>query len=152
MGLGAGMRSVRGRSHSGHAAPIEGWAAENERWAMNQLLFVYGTLKQGFDNHNLMKGSYFIGTGRTAEKYAMYKHVVPYVLKGQPITPIHGEVYSVHQSLLETLDIFEGNPVWNCREQVDVILDADGSTVSAWMYFNDTPVGELVESGVYTRY
>ncbi|ADW17795.1 AIG2 family protein [Desulfobulbus propionicus DSM 2032] len=118
---------------------------------MNQFLFVYGTLKQGFPNHSLMKGAYCIGAGHTARKFAMYKHVVPYVIKGQAVTHIHGEVYSIHPSMLETLDLFEGNPVWNCRELVDVVLDADASQVSAWMYFSDTAVGDLVESGVYTR-
>ena len=49
---------------------------------MNQFIFVYGTLKKGFYNNNLMIGSYYIGTGRTVAKYAIYKHVVPYVIKG----------------------------------------------------------------------
>jgi gamma-glutamylcyclotransferase (GGCT)/AIG2-like uncharacterized protein YtfP len=97
-----------------------------------------------------MQGAYFIGTGHTIERYAMYKHVVPYVIKDRPMTRIHGEIYSIEQSILETLDLFEGNPVWNYRELVEVILDADGSHLTAWMYFNDTAVGELVESGVYT--
>ena len=57
----------------------------------------------------------------------------------------------MHSSVLEMLDLFEGNPVWNCREQVEVVLDQDHSTVIAWMYFNDTPQGDLVPSGVYTR-
>lgn len=118
---------------------------------MNQLLFVYGTLKQGFPNHYLMQGAYFIGTGHTVQKFAMYKHVVPYVVKGEPVSCIHGEVYSIHHSILETLDLFEGNPVWNYREIVDVILNTNASHLSAWMYFNDTPIGELVESGIYTR-
>lgn len=77
----------------------------------------------------------------------MYKHVVPYVIKDRPITPIYGEIYSILPSTLETLDLFEGNPVWNFRELVEVILDADGTQLSAWMYFNDTAVGQLVESG-----
>ena len=118
---------------------------------MYHLLFVYGTLKHGFDNHNLIDGSYFVGTGRTVQRFAMYKQIVPYVTKAEAISPIHGELYRVHSSVLDMLDLFEGNPVWNCREQVEVVLDQDHSTVIAWMYFNDTPQGELVPSGVYTR-
>ena len=118
---------------------------------MYHLLFVYGTLKQGFDNHNLIDGSYFVGTGRTVRRFAMYKEIVPYVTKAEAISSIHGELFRVHSSVLDMLDLFEGNPVWNCREQVEVVLDQDHSTVSAWMYFNDTPQGELVPSGVYTR-
>lgn len=118
---------------------------------MYHLLFVYGTLKQGFDNHNLIDGSYFVGTGRTVRRFAMYKEIVPYVTKAEAISPIHGELHRVHSSVLDMLDLFEGNPVWNCREQVEVVLDQDNSTVIAWMYFNDTPQGDLVPSGVYTR-
>ena len=117
---------------------------------MHQLLFVYGTLKQGFHNHSLMKGASLIGTGHTVERYAMYKHVVPSVIKGKPISPIQGEIYLIHQSVLDMLDLFEGNPVWNFREQVEVILDADGRRFSAWMYFNDIADGELIPTGVYT--
>ena len=36
------------------------------------------------------------------------------------------------------------------REQVEVILEKDGSQLTAWMYFSDTAVGEPVPSGVYT--
>lgn len=122
----------------------------NEEAVQDQLIFVYGTLKRGYHNHYLMQGASFLGTGHTIEKYAMYKHVVPYVIKGRPVTRVHGEIYAIQKSILETLDLFEGNPVWNFRELVEVILDADGAQVSAWMYFNDTPVGTLVESGVYT--
>ncbi len=123
----------------------------SEGVGLAHLLFVYGTLKQGFDNHNLIDGSYFVGTGRTVQRFAMYKEIVPYVTKAEAISPIHGELYRVHSSVLEMLDLFEGNPVWNCREQVEVVLDQDHSTVIAWMYFNDTPQGDLVPSGVYTR-
>lgn len=117
---------------------------------MNHLIFVYGTLKQGFQNHHLLHGGYFLGTGHTVEQYAMFKHAVPYVIKGRPLTQIYGELFSIHQSILETLDLFEGNPVWNFREQVEVILEKDGSKLTAWMYFNDTAVGDPVTTGIYT--
>lgn len=89
--------------------------------------------------------------GRTVPGFTLDKEIVLYVTKAEATSPIHGELHRVHLSVLERLDLFEGNPVWNCREQVEVVLDRDNSTVSAWMYCNDTPQGELVPSGVYTR-
>jgi gamma-glutamylcyclotransferase (GGCT)/AIG2-like uncharacterized protein YtfP len=118
---------------------------------MYHLLFVYGTLKKGFDNHNMIAGSYFVATGRTVKRFAMYKQMVPYVTKSEAVSPIFGELYRVHGSALDILDLFEGNPVWNYREEIEVLFDQNSATVTAWMYFNDTPVGELVSSGIYTR-
>ena len=118
---------------------------------MYHLLFVYGTLKKGFDNHNMIAGSYFVAIGRTVKRFAMYKQMVPYVTKSEAVSPIFGELYRVHGSALDILDLFEGDPVWNYREEIEVLLDQNSATVTAWMYFNDTPVGELVSSGIYIR-
>ena len=37
-----------------------------------ELVFVYGTLKQGFSNHGLLKQSKLIGVAQTKEKFVMY--------------------------------------------------------------------------------
>lgn len=117
---------------------------------MNHIIFAYGTLKKGFSNHDILKRSKFIGTGFTTEKYSMYQDGIPYVVKEEAVSNIQGEVYSVDSDILKILDRLERHPDWYCRKQVDVRMDSTGEVIIAWLYFNPTPEGELVESGCYT--
>ena len=115
---------------------------------MNNLIFVYGTLKKGFHNHHLLEQSEFVGSGWTVEKYALYHDGIPYVVKDEAISRIQGEVYSVDDDTLEVLDRFENHSEWYCREQVEVTMDLVDDLLVAWLYFNPDPKGELVESGI----
>jgi len=112
-------------------------------------VFVYGTLKKGYQNHHVIKDSIFMGTGRTLEKYAMYQKDYPYVVKEEAESFIYGEVYSVDDTKLALLDHLERHPEWYYRNQVDVILDGDARIIPVWLYFNDAPEGTLVESGKF---
>ncbi len=116
---------------------------------MNHLVFVYGTLKQGFHNHYILEDSEFLGSGFTVEKCAMYENGIPYIVKDEAISRIQGEIYSVDNETLEILDRLERHPEWYCREEVDVVMDSSGEIFVAWLYFNPTPEGKLVTSGVY---
>jgi gamma-glutamylaminecyclotransferase len=71
---------------------------------MNYQVFVYGTLKQGYQNHHHILDSEFIGTGRTIEKYAMYQKNYPFVVKKEAVSFIYGEIYSVDDNKLALLD------------------------------------------------
>jgi gamma-glutamylaminecyclotransferase len=115
------------------------------------LVFVYGTLKQGFSNNRYLSGSKCLGAGRTREKYGMYSSGIPFVVMTEPISEIYGELYQVDDFTLETLDDLEGHPDWYRREQVEICLD-DGnhSIVKGWVYFNENPGGTLVPSGVFS--
>ncbi len=76
------------------------------------LIFVYGTLKSGFANHDeMLKGEYLLGQYTTVEKY-------PLVLTRPYCSPvmfpepgighnISGEIYSVGNEKLKDLDKFE---------------------------------------------
>ncbi len=113
------------------------------------LIFVYGTLKQGFHNHYLLEQSKYVGTGWTSEKYAMYQDGIPYVVKDESVSRIQGEVYSIDDETLESLDRLERHPEWYNREQVEVAMDLADEILLAWLYFNPTPDGEIVESGIF---
>ena len=118
----------------------------------NHLVFVYGTLKQGFSNHYYLSGSKFLGTGRTKEKYAMYVSGIPFVIMSEPISPIQGELYQVDDITLAKLDSLEGHPGWYRREKVDVCLYDDCSQDNvrqAWIYFCDDRSGTLIPSGIF---
>ncbi|MFC1743338.1 gamma-glutamylcyclotransferase family protein [Candidatus Riflebacteria bacterium] len=110
-------------------------------------VFVYGTLRKGFGNHKYyLKGSPFIGTGKTVEKYAMYATSIPYVVQGEGLSRISGEVYRVDSETLDNLDSLEGHPDFYCREITEIEMD-DGSIIRAWLYFYPETKGWLIESG-----
>ncbi|MEN8251541.1 MAG: gamma-glutamylcyclotransferase family protein [Bacteroidota bacterium] len=116
---------------------------------MTNLVFTYGTLKKGFDNHQYLQDSDFIGSGRTKEKYALYDRGIPFVIRNNPISYIYGEVYSVNDDVLAILDQLEGHPDWYYREVVEIVLNGDNNSVNAWLYFNPDDSGELITSGKY---
>jgi len=116
---------------------------------MSYPLFVYGTLRRGCRNHHLLRGAAYVGTAKTKGRFALYSTGIPYVVRGEPVCQIVGEVYQVDAGLLADLDAHEGHPHWYRRELVDVVLDGGGD-LRAWLYFFDTPRGQLVPGGDFT--
>lgn len=119
-----------------------------------ELVFVYGTLKQGFSNHGLLKQSKLIGIAQTKDKFAMYSSGIPYVSKRFKSSYISGEVYSVSNDTMYNLDVLEGHPIWYVRSKTSVeVIDKKGKTITvdAWLYFNEQiPHGaSLIQSGIY---
>ncbi|MBT1071257.1 gamma-glutamylcyclotransferase family protein [Pelotalea chapellei] len=111
----------------------------------NNLIFVYGSLRQNHVNHHLLVDARYYGLCTTREKYAMY--VVsgyPYVTSSENRYPIVGELYGIDEETLHTLDKMEGHPRYYVRRETTVI---QGNTeYTAWMYFRD-PYGTLMTSG-----
>lgn len=72
-------------------------------------VFVYGTLKRGYENHHLLAHSVFIGRASTASPYRMLDGEYP-VLRdtGTDKFPIAGEIYEVDPQTLSALDELEG--------------------------------------------
>jgi gamma-glutamylcyclotransferase (GGCT)/AIG2-like uncharacterized protein YtfP len=115
------------------------------------LLFVYGTLKRGFWNHYLLDREEFIGEAETKEKYAMYVSGIPYVVKGEPVSRIKGEVYRVSSETLKLIDRLEGHPNWYRRELITVkVLDRGKEReVKAFIYFSLRSEGRLEKDGLF---
>lgn len=120
---------------------------------MNSLVFVYGTLKKGFSNHRLLAGSEYLGAAQTVEKYAMYSTGTPIVLKEEPVSPIHGELYRVNEATLVALDSLEGHPDWYRREEINIFVDGEQGRYqeTAWLYFSLDKRGVLVPEGKYLK-
>lgn len=77
---------------------------------MNTLLFVYGTLKRGCQNHHYMAGQKFIGVARTGPGYHLtdlggYPAIA--AKAGHP-DGVVGEVWEIDPEGLKRLDEFEG--------------------------------------------
>lgn len=100
-------------------------------------LFVYGTLKKGFDNHTYLTNSKFTSTAKTAKKYPMIQTnpAFPYLIyqsgKGHQI---HGEVYMIDYKTLIEIDALEGCPTHYKRDEIEVILE-NGQKIKSWCYF-----------------
>ena len=121
---------------------------------MEQLVFVYGTLKKGFSNHRLLASSELLGVAQTVKMYAMYSTGLPIVVKDEAVSPIFGELYRVDEVTLAYLDSLEGHPDWYRREEVEVLLEAEGEgqhIEQSWLYFNLDKRGTLVPSGKYLK-
>jgi len=105
-----------------------------------QLVFVYGTLKSGFNNNILLSDSKLVGPGVTDDMYVMYEDGIPYVSKSSKQSQISGEIYLVDGHTLEDLDMLEGHPQWYKREKTKVTyFNTEGELITdyAWLYFNE---------------
>jgi len=88
-------------------------------------LFVYGTLKKGFENHHFLDGAKFLGVATTKEKYPMVNIVkaYPYLInqKGKGKI-IKGEAYIIDEQILKRVDILEGYPEHYDRDEIMLIV------------------------------
>lgn len=90
----------------------------------NEFLFVYGSLKKGFDNHNILqKYAKRVGKASTVGNFAMYEDSFgnyPYLVK-EPRTKVMGELYEIkRKELLDKIDEFEGAPEYYQRKKIKV--------------------------------
>ena len=90
----------------------------------HELLFVYGSLKKGFDNHRFLeKSTKRLGIAHTVGKFGMYEDSFgnyPYLIT-KPISKIDGELYQINRKeLLEEIDEFEGAPDYYQRQRIKV--------------------------------
>ena len=90
-------------------------------------VFVYGTLKKGFGNHNILKDSKFLGKATTSDRWLMIGKGLsfPYVLKKDKVKGklIKGELYEVDSTTLKRLDQLEGVPTHYRRATTSIKCD-----------------------------
>ena len=102
----------------------------------SELLFIYGSLKKGFDNHHLLsKHSKRLGKAITIGKFGMFEDSFgnyPYLVP-VPKMRIHGELYLIERrELLERLDLFEGVPDYYERKKI--LIKSHRGTQRAFVY------------------
>jgi gamma-glutamylaminecyclotransferase len=109
------------------------------------LLAVYGTLKRGNGNHSFFldnKDSKFLGTGVTDNRYIMLNYCsgFPGIVRPEDghdaslALPCKVEVFEVSVKVAMKVDNLEGYPTFYDKEITTITL-ADGSKVSAYIYF-----------------
>jgi gamma-glutamylcyclotransferase (GGCT)/AIG2-like uncharacterized protein YtfP len=96
----------------------------NKAESYSELLFVYGSLKKGFDNHDLLKQhAKRLGKAKTVRKFGMFEDTFgnyPY-LTTDPLNQIYGELYEIKsKELMEKIDRFEGAPTYYQRQKIMV--------------------------------
>ncbi len=92
-------------------------------------VFVYGTLRRGEGNHELLARAEFLGFSRTEAAYTLYDlGAYPGVVVGGADV-VHGELYRVDGATLAALDRLEEHPDYYRRETI--VLN-DGA--QAWIY------------------
>jgi len=125
---------------------------------INSLLFVYGSLKKGFQNHDIIKEATYKCKVRTRKKFAMYEEPFgnyPYLIdKGNQGHKIEGELYEINRKdLLDAIDEFEGAPTYYVRKSIMVEM-RNGEIKKALAYFfasqkipdNQTPLEEWTDN------
>jgi gamma-glutamylcyclotransferase (GGCT)/AIG2-like uncharacterized protein YtfP len=107
-------------------------------------LFVYGTLKRGCCNHELLAGQQFLGETRTPPHYRLYD-CGPFpgmVLDPQRGVAVRGEMWLIDKELFARLDDFEDERLFARRE---IELDGVPEPVFAYLYRGD--VSGLIDCG-----
>ena len=105
-------------------------------------LFVYGSLKKGFQNNDILSGAKYISKAKTSSKFAMYKEDnqnYPYIIKDDLIGQnIDGEVYKItRKDLLEKVDNFEGAPDYFKR--TSILVTTRSKKIKAKTYILSMP-------------
>ena len=118
------IRKYLHRLHNRGLISIEKRGCFKKIEPFNEFLFVYGSLKKGFDNHKLLnKYAKRVGKASTVGKFAMYEDTFgnyPYLVK-EPITKVMGELYEIkRKELLDKIDEFEGAPEYYQRKKIKV--------------------------------
>lgn len=130
------LRKILHRLHDKGAITIVGRGEFKREEPFRELLFVYGSLKKGFDNHHLLsKYTKRLGKAITVGKFGMFEDSFgnyPYLVP-VPKMRVHGELYMiVRRELFEKLDRFEGYPEYYERKKI--LVKTHKGTHRAFVY------------------
>lgn len=118
------------------------------------LIFVYGTLQQGFDNRFsriLTSRSQFIGTGFMQGKlYDLGEY--PGAVSGIDGSVVHGELYKCNnpERIIPILDYYEGEEYK--REIVEVCLQEKIYQAYVYLYLLPVDLDQQIFSGNYKSF
>ncbi|UYV60833.1 GGACT [Cordylochernes scorpioides] len=124
------------------------------------LVFVYGTLKSGEPNHDLIKssstGARLVGRAKTCHRWPLIiasRYNIPYLLhcrdKGEHVL---GEVYEVDDDMLAKLDELECHPDYYTRRKEPVHLLSTSTEITPWIYFLRDYKPELLDFPMLSEY
>ena len=129
-------------------------------------LFVYGSLKSGYQHAGEMRGAHLLGAAHTLDPAWLFQVddypalVYPSAQPGWLATPdssagpglISGEVYEIGEVLLAHLDRFEDAPQLYQRRSISVVLEATDVPLTTDTYvMRAEQIEELSRRGRATR-
>lgn len=109
------------------------------------LLFVYGSLRQGLQNHHILHSARYICECKTIDTYIMIatkSKSFPYILHDKHMpekyTPTHitGELYEISDETLQKLDILEDHPYTYTRQLINISTGTDIIQAHAYILEN----------------
>ncbi|MEX1166904.1 MAG: gamma-glutamylcyclotransferase family protein [Hydrogenophaga sp.] len=114
---------------------------------MRALIFVYGTLKEGFPNFPFNPGRRVAGNFRTRQRFPFYvvrlsgEDRAPWLMNqpGQGVQ-VSGQVFEVGAATLQAMDVFEevGQPSGYVRVEVELeAIDQNGEVLRAHVYMKE---------------
>jgi gamma-glutamylcyclotransferase (GGCT)/AIG2-like uncharacterized protein YtfP len=84
------------------------------------LIFVYGRMRRGEENHRFLSGAQFIGESETAACFDLVDlGGLPGLIEGGTST-VHGELYTVTASMLSMIDELEDHPETFRRTRIEL--------------------------------
>jgi len=108
---------------------------------------VYGTLKLGRSNHDLLEHVERHAEG-WVKGYRLYESGIPFLVKDDTSDyKVKVELYKVDRDTLENLDGLEGHPHAYCRYEVPVEINNEVTT--AWIYEYPSIVGRENTTGIF---
>ncbi|QEW05905.1 gamma-glutamylcyclotransferase family protein [Nitrincola iocasae] len=100
---------------------------------MEHLVAVYGSLKQGHFNHDLLKGSEFVGEDRLFE-FTLYDLGLFPAIKRGGSESVLVEIYRVSTEQLHRLDKLEGYNQGEPHKSLYLRIEVESSFGSVWVY------------------
>jgi gamma-glutamylaminecyclotransferase len=112
---------------------------------MHALVFVYGTLKQGYANFHVNLGTRKDGTFETVQKFQLYilgEYFIPWLIDQEGFGHnVQGQLFDVDEHAISKMDELEmlNVPGWFTRRRILVRSTLPGSkeTHEAFVYFGD---------------
>jgi len=129
------------------------WIEDTPVTTTSHIVFVYGTLKRGFQNAAYMDGATFMAEATTVDAY-------PLVVGGASFTPylmpekgvghrVKGELWAVPEAMMPALDHLESTHLPNGyrRQRIMVARANADAPREAWVYFRERRHITVIHSG-----
>lgn len=107
---------------------------------MNDTIYVavYGSLKEGFYNHRLLRGQRLVGKGHVTGFEMFSMGSFPMIIEGKGNVAV--EVYEVDSATMDNLDRLEGFPRFYDRQRVSAVVQSNEPrpwtrAVACWIYY-----------------
>ena len=98
----------------------------------NTKLFVYGTLKKGYSNHDIIKKTKFLGDFISIDKFDLSGYGFPQIYPNDQGKRIKGEIYDLFEHDFVFTDALEGNGTFYQREIRK--FQRNSKIITAWVY------------------